>query len=95
MGYKFNLNNSLTGTRKTFDDALDEASAYLLRNTYPTYSKVPPIIQSLRVLPLGLTGIFGFVLKSISVYSILASIIDALLISFLIIVILIYFLINI
>ena len=52
-GTKFNLNNSLTGTRKTFDDALDEASAYLLRNTYPTYSKVPPIIQSLRVLPLG------------------------------------------
>jgi len=52
-GTKFNLNNSLTGTRKTFDDALDEASAYLLRNTYPTYSKVPPIIQSLRVLPFG------------------------------------------
>lgn len=52
-GTKFNLNNSLTGTKKTFDDALDEASAYLLRNTYPTYSKVPPIIQALRVTPIG------------------------------------------
>ena len=27
---------------------LDEAAAYLLRNTYPTYSKVPPSIQNLR-----------------------------------------------
>ena len=52
-GTKFNLNNSITGTKKTFDDALDEASAYLLRNTYPTYSKVPPIVQVLRLTPIG------------------------------------------
>ena len=43
----------LTGNIKTFDDALDEAAAYLLRNTYPTYSKVPPSIQNLRKLPVG------------------------------------------
>ena len=43
----------LTGNIKTFDDALDEAAAYLLRNTYPTYSKVPPSIQNLRKLPIG------------------------------------------
>ena len=52
-GTKFNLTNPITGARKTLDDALDEASAYLLRNTYPTYSKVPPIIQNLRMFPLG------------------------------------------
>ena len=43
----------LTGNIKTFDDGLDEAAAYLLRNTYPTYSKVPPSIQNLRKLPVG------------------------------------------
>ena len=43
----------LTGNIKNFDDALDEAAAYLLRNTYPTYSKVPPSIQNLRKLPIG------------------------------------------
>jgi hypothetical protein len=43
----------VTGVTKTYDDAIEEASAFLLRNTYPTYSKVPPIIQELRKLPLG------------------------------------------
>ena len=38
---------------KSFDDHLDEAAAYLIRNSYPTYSKVPPAIQALRKLPLG------------------------------------------
>jgi len=32
---------------------LDEAAAYLIRNSYPTYSKVPPVIQALRKFPLG------------------------------------------
>ena len=33
--------------------ALDEIAAYMIRNTYPTYSKVPPAIQTLRKFPLG------------------------------------------
>ena len=38
---------------KTLMMHIDEASAYLIRNTYPTYSKVPPVIQALKKLPLG------------------------------------------
>ena len=53
MGQPFDEVNATTGVKKTFDDALDEAAAYLLRNTYPTYSKVPPSIQNLRKLPVG------------------------------------------
>jgi len=53
MGKEFDPIDIVTGVKKTYDDAIDEASAYLLRNTYPTYSKVPPIIQELRKLPLG------------------------------------------
>jgi len=53
MGKEFDPINTITGQKKTFDDAIEEASAWLLRNTYPTYSKVPPIIQQLRKLPLG------------------------------------------
>ena len=52
-GRNFDRVNTITGATKTFDDALDEAAAYLLRDTYPTYSKVPPFIQALRLLPLG------------------------------------------
>ena len=32
---------------------LDEISAHEIRNTYPTYGKVPPAIQTLRKLPMG------------------------------------------
>ena len=53
MGEEFVERNPITGQIKTFDDALDEAAAYSIRNTYPTYSKVPPVIQELRKLPLG------------------------------------------
>ncbi len=53
MGKEFQPVNQITGVKKTYDDAIEEASAYLLRNTYPTYSKVPPVIQELRKLPLG------------------------------------------
>ena len=53
MGIEFVENNIRTGVKKTLDEHLDEASAWLIRNTYPTYSKVPPAIQSLRKLPLG------------------------------------------
>ena len=38
---------------KTYDDALDEAAAYYIRNTYPTYSKVPEAIKAIRKLPFG------------------------------------------
>jgi len=53
MGEEFVDVNPITGAIKSFDDHLDEAAAYLIRNTYPTYSKVPPVIQNLRKLPLG------------------------------------------
>ena len=53
MGKEFDSISPVTGVKKTYDDAIEEASAYLLRNTYPTYSKVPPVIQALRKLPLG------------------------------------------
>ena len=53
MGEEFVPINPITGKVKEFSDHLDEAAAYLLRNTYPTYSKVPPAIQTLRKLPLG------------------------------------------
>jgi hypothetical protein len=53
MGKEFDPISPVTGVKKTYDDAIEEGSAYLLRNTYPTYSKVPPVIQALRKLPLG------------------------------------------
>ena len=53
MGEEFVDVNPITGQIKSFDDALDEAAAFSIRNTYPTYSKVPPAIQNLRKIPLG------------------------------------------
>ncbi len=53
MGEEFLETNPLTGAIKNFDDHVDDISAYIIRNTYPTYSKVPPFIQNLRKLPLG------------------------------------------
>jgi hypothetical protein len=52
MGKPFDRINTITGQKKTYDDAIEEASAFLLRNTYPTYSKVPPFIQNLRKIAL-------------------------------------------
>jgi hypothetical protein len=45
------LNND--GSKKTLAEAIKEASAYYVRNTMPTYSKVPDIIKGIRNLPLG------------------------------------------
>jgi hypothetical protein len=45
------INND--GTKKTLDQAIKEASAYYVRNTMPTYSKVPNLIKGIRNLPLG------------------------------------------
>jgi len=47
----FNRKNMFTGATKSLDEALDDAAAFMLRNTYPTYSKVPPVIQGLRNIP--------------------------------------------
>ncbi len=53
VGRKFDKFNTFTGKAKTFDEALDEAAAWQIRNTYPTYSKVPQVIRDLRKLPFG------------------------------------------
>ncbi len=53
VGRKFDKFNTFTGKAKTFDDAIDEAAAWQIRNTYPTYSKVPEVIKNLRKLPFG------------------------------------------
>ena len=52
-GQKFIKIDPLTGLEKTPVQALEEASAYLVTNTIPTYSKVPMIIENIRNLPLG------------------------------------------
>jgi|TARA_R110001592_G_scaffold6700_1_gene36038 hypothetical protein len=41
------------GSKKTLAEAIKEASAYYVRNTMPTYSKVPAAIKGVRNLPLG------------------------------------------
>ena len=53
MGEDFKKIDPITGNIKTFEEGMEEAAAYLLRNTYPTYSKVPPAIQTIRKLPIG------------------------------------------
>jgi len=52
-GREFDRVNTFTGAKKTFDESLDEAAAWQIRNTYPTYSKVPEVIKNLRKLPFG------------------------------------------
>ena len=44
---------NIDGSKKTLDQAIKEASAYYVRNTMPTYSKVPAAIKGVRNLPLG------------------------------------------
>ena len=41
------------GVKKTLAEGIEEMGAHLLRETYPTYSRVPPVIQALRKAPLG------------------------------------------
>ena len=43
----------MTGATKTLDEGIEEAAAFLLRETYPTYSKVPEFIKAIRKLPIG------------------------------------------
>ena len=52
-GQRFIKIDPLTGIEKTPLQALEDASAYLVTNTIPTYSKVPMIIEDIRNLPLG------------------------------------------
>jgi len=42
-----------TGINKTVAEGIEEMAAHLVRDTYPTYSRVPPVVQALRKLPLG------------------------------------------
>ena len=52
-GRKLDRTNALTGLPKTPKEVAEEASAYLVTNTVPTYSKVPLVIENIRNLPLG------------------------------------------
>ena len=52
-GQRFIKIDPISGLEKTPVQALEEASAYLVTNTIPTYSKVPLIIENIRNLPLG------------------------------------------
>ena len=52
-GREFQRFDTFTGARKSFDQAIDEAAAWQIRNTYPTYSKVPEFVQNIRKLPFG------------------------------------------
>ena len=51
MGQYINEDDFLTGAKKTMDDLLDDASAWEIKNTYPTYSKVPQFIKDIRKIP--------------------------------------------
>jgi phage host-nuclease inhibitor protein Gam len=56
VGREFMKRNNFgvnAGKLKTLDEATEEAAAWYIRNTYPTYSKVPEVIQNLRKLPFG------------------------------------------
>ena len=52
-GIDINRNSLFTNTAKTLEDGIEEVAAHLLRETYPTYSKVPEFIKAIRKLPLG------------------------------------------
>ena len=52
-GREFQKFDTFTGKLKNFDQAVDEAAAWQIRNTYPTYSKVPEFVQNIRKLPFG------------------------------------------
>ena len=53
MGEDFSKIDLVSNVPKSLDQALDEAAAFMIRNTYPTYSKVPPVVQGIRELPIG------------------------------------------
>ena len=53
QGQDFIVRDLFNNKLKTYDDAIKEAAAWYLRNTYPTYSKVPEAIKAIRKLPFG------------------------------------------
>jgi len=50
-GIKFDPTDVFTGQKKTLSDAIEEAAAWTIKNTYPTYSKVPQVIKNIRRIP--------------------------------------------
>jgi len=52
-GREFQKLDTFTGKAKTFNEAVDEAAAWQIRNLYPTYSKVPEFVKNIRKLPFG------------------------------------------
>ena len=53
QGQNYIARDLFTNKLKTYDDAIKEAAAWYIRNTYPTYSKVPEAIKAIRKLPFG------------------------------------------
>ena len=53
QGQNFIARDLLSNKLKTYDDAVKEAASWYIRNTYPTYSKVPEAIKAIRKLPFG------------------------------------------
>ena len=53
MGRNFDELSLLSGKTKTVAEGIEEIAAYMTRETYPTYSRVPPIVQAIRKLPIG------------------------------------------
>jgi hypothetical protein len=53
QGQQYIARDLFTNKLKTYDDAIKEAAAWYIRNTYPTYSKVPEAIKAIRKLPFG------------------------------------------
>ena len=53
QGQEYIARDLFSNKLKTYDDAIKEAAAWYIRNTYPTYSKVPDVIKAIRKLPFG------------------------------------------
>ena len=53
VGREFVELSPKTGVKKTVMEGIEEIAAHLVRDTYPTYSRVPPAVQAIRKLPIG------------------------------------------
>ena len=53
QGQEYIARDLFSNKLKTYDDAIKEVAAWYIRNTYPTYSKVPDVIKAIRKLPFG------------------------------------------
>jgi hypothetical protein len=52
-GRKYDPISRVTGKIKTYDDAVDELAAWYVRALMPTYSQIPPLVATIRALPMG------------------------------------------